>query len=185
MPSLKHFSKYGIKLTPHRAEIWTGEFLEGSTVLDELSRKRYVIRWLQQHGFNEDAQGVADGTIWLSGSSSRSPIIARDVSGRYTKAQLPPIEQQLKNWMEAKKRWKAAGKPKRSKEDVSEIMNEICPECPFHIGEDKNLRCGVCGCFVPDGAFMTGKATMATEGCPKEFWPGERMYDTDYGSKRS
>lgn len=59
-------------------------------------------------------------------------------------------------------RWTAAGRPKRSDEDVARIWTEHCEPCEHRVRH----RCRLCGCRVAGGGVsLTLKPRMATEHC--------------------
>lgn len=82
-------------------------------------------------------------------------------------------------WRDSIARWKAAGKPVRTPEEMAACLavctgDENTPQCE---GYDKRFgvlgKCTVCGCNVsaiPIGEL--NKARMATETCPRGLWPG-------------
>ena len=76
----------------------------------------------------------------------------------------PGMVHKVWSYARARARWKKAGSPVRSDEEVSRIYNEICMPCPF-----VNLAktsCNQCGCRVAkDGSALTNKIRMATETC--------------------
>jgi hypothetical protein len=70
----------------------------------------------------------------------------------------------VKTWRAAIRRWKAAGKPVRSDEEVSEI-NGICQACEHYDAEWQ--QCKLCGCFCRKrGLAEFNKPKMLTERCP-------------------
>lgn len=69
------------------------------------------------------------------------------------------------NYSEAVARWKLAGSPTRSQQEIDAIL-EICRACPFYTNNGRP-RCKKCGCSVnnqPNG--IANKIAMATESCP-------------------
>lgn len=69
--------------------------------------------------------------------------------------------------MNARQKWRAAGKPERTDEEVAQVM-EICKTCPFFQSLNNRLslgRCTKCGCQLNLGRSLN-KIRFATEGCP-------------------
>jgi hypothetical protein len=68
------------------------------------------------------------------------------------------------------KRWVAAGRPTRTKEEVKAIFEEHCKGCEKY--DEKNHACRNCGCSVEaDGNNpLTNKLAMKTEKCPLGRW---------------
>jgi hypothetical protein len=70
-------------------------------------------------------------------------------------------------WRAAVNKWKKAGKPIRSKEEVHNIVTDYCKKCDWY----ENNRCRGCGCQVNEWSVaVLNKARMATEHCPKGYW---------------
>lgn len=73
-------------------------------------------------------------------------------------------------------KWVAAGKPKRSDEDVARIL-AICQsnECgKYAVNALIGGRCTVCGCRVNSSQMaLANKIRMATEECPQQRWKQE------------
>lgn len=76
-----------------------------------------------------------------------------------------------RRWRSAIKRWKKAGKPVRTPEEM-QVCLDICKTCEYY---DKRIGvfgfCAVCGCNV--SAVKVGqlnKIRMATESCPEKKW---------------
>jgi len=70
-------------------------------------------------------------------------------------------------WREAINKWRKAGKPKRSDEEVHNIVVNHCEKCDWY----ENRRCRGCGCNVNEWSVaVLNKARMATEHCPKGYW---------------
>jgi hypothetical protein len=77
----------------------------------------------------------------------------------------------IQAWMytQALLKWKKAGYPERTDEEVKEIHEKHCTKCEWYDPEKK--RCKGCGCRVTDGAVaVVNKIKMATEHCPREIW---------------
>lgn len=64
----------------------------------------------------------------------------------------------------AAKEWIEAGRPVRPAEERNALI-AICSACPMLMKLAGFYRCGSCGCMI------FAKATMATETCPKGYWP--------------
>lgn len=73
-----------------------------------------------------------------------------------------------KNWRLALRRWRQAGKPRRTDAEVIAIL-EICETCDeYHTNEQ---RCGKCRCCVSRrGMAVFNKARLGTENCPLDKW---------------
>jgi len=81
----------------------------------------------------------------------------------------PALLMQLMSWKEAVKKWREAGKPVRSDEEVNAILEQHCKACSWY-DKDKR-RCKGCGCKVTDGGIAVfNKVRMATEHCPRDLW---------------
>jgi hypothetical protein len=108
------------------------------------------------------------GRRMSDGSYSEDEPIERTPDGA------PPPEYpnwSIQAWMykEALLRWKRAGYPTRTQEEVEQIHKEHCTKCSWYDAEKK--RCKGCGCKVTDGAVaVVNKIKMATEHCPREIW---------------
>jgi len=65
----------------------------------------------------------------------------------------------------ALKRWRTAGYPVRSPEDVHRVWDFYCEPCDERIGN----RCRLCGCRLGKGGLpIFSKIKMATEHCAKK-----------------
>lgn len=83
--------------------------------------------------------------------------------------EFPAIHLQLISWKEAIRKWREAGKPKRSDEEVKAILETHCKGCSWYDADKR--RCKGCGCKVTDGGVAVfNKIRMATEHCPRDFW---------------
>jgi hypothetical protein len=81
----------------------------------------------------------------------------------------PGAAQLVSNYWKAVKRWIAAGRPKRSAEEVKTIHADFCAGCNWY--DPESQRCKGCGCSVkPKGIAILNKIEMATEHCPQMFW---------------
>ena len=81
----------------------------------------------------------------------------------------PPLSMQLWFYKEAIIRWNKAGRPKRTDEEVKEILDTHCKSCSW-FDPEKN-RCKGCGCAVSEGSIaIFNKLRMGTEHCPQEKW---------------
>lgn len=109
-------------------------------------------------------------TVSLAISSLRS---AGDTVGsrkifNESKSFLRTVTRRIGNWKEAISRWKAAGEPVRSNEEINEIV-EICQGCEHY--NSKFQQCRLCGCFCrKTGMARFNKPKMATESCPIGKW---------------
>jgi len=83
----------------------------------------------------------------------------------------PALHLQLMSWKEAVRKWREAGKPKRTDEEVSEIKRKFCNEAACTWFDPEKNRCKGCGCRVTEGGIaVLNKIRMATEHCPRDFW---------------
>ena len=81
----------------------------------------------------------------------------------------PSIPLQLWLYRDALVKWKKAGYPVRTNEEVKEIHEKKCKPCSWYDSDKK--RCKGCGCRVTDGGVaVVNKIKMATEHCPREYW---------------
>ena len=71
-----------------------------------------------------------------------------------------------KRWVTALLKWRAAGYPTRTQEEVDRIV-AICVKCKHYV----KGRCKLCGCCVSHSKIpITNKAKLATESCPVGKW---------------
>ena len=83
--------------------------------------------------------------------------------------EFPALTVQLLSWKEAVRKWRAAGKPKRTDEEVSEILETHCKKCSWY--DPDKRRCKGCGCRVTEGGVAVfNKIRMATAHCPRDFF---------------
>lgn len=69
------------------------------------------------------------------------------------------------NYFEAIRKWVAAGRPTRTKEEIEKLFNEHCRGCDRY--DSENHACKNCGCAVAvEGSPLGNKLAMATEHCP-------------------
>lgn len=89
-----------------------------------------------------------------------------------SKSERPSLVQRAVNFGVAYRRWRAAGKPKRSKERIAEIMETHCAPCEFF----KNGVCWhvKCGCAVDAEEKFRNKLAWGTEACPDGKWDAEQ-----------
>jgi hypothetical protein len=83
----------------------------------------------------------------------------------------PPLTMQMWTYKEALIRWSKAGWPKRTQEEVQEILNTCCnpPGRPCDWYDPEQKRCKGCGCKVTESSIaIFNKLKMATEHCPKD-----------------
>lgn len=81
----------------------------------------------------------------------------------------PFAAQLMATYWTAVKRWVAAGRPKRTKEEVKSLHATFCAKCDWY--DPGSQRCKGCGCRVaPKGIAILNKIEMATEHCPQKFW---------------
>lgn len=83
----------------------------------------------------------------------------------------PALVAQLVSWKEAVRKWRAAGKPTRTDEEVAEIKNKFCNRVNCDWFDPEKNRCRGCGCKVTNGGVaVLNKIRMATEHCPRGLW---------------
>jgi hypothetical protein len=81
----------------------------------------------------------------------------------------PLAAQLMATYWAAVKRWIAAGRPRRSSEEVKSLHATFCAKCDWY--DPESQRCKGCGCRVkPKGIAILNKIEMATEHCPQKFW---------------
>ena len=74
----------------------------------------------------------------------------------------------IKRWTGALLKWKRAGYPTRTDDEVAAII-AICESCDKYAADEG--RCSVCGCKVStSGMAVFNKARMGSENCPKGKW---------------
>ena len=93
-----------------------------------------------------------------------------------------------KQYLDSRSRWKAAGKPTRTDEEVRKIF-DICKRCDHYQQLTKKLgRCKLCGCALNLGKRLN-KLYWSTETCPDlpPRWTAkiERQPDGSYKEVRS
>lgn len=86
----------------------------------------------------------------------------------------PPLAELWADYRAARARYKAAGSPRVSDDDLRQRL-AICAECPsglriVYFGRPELARCSGCGCF------LAIKSRWATENCPRSHWPGDPPY---------
>jgi hypothetical protein len=75
----------------------------------------------------------------------------------------------LRHWWRSIRRWRLAGKPTRTDDQVAHILT-ICPECE-HYTDEWGGRCKLCRCRVNASKMaIANKARMGTEKCPAGKW---------------
>ena len=77
----------------------------------------------------------------------------------------------------AQHKWRAAGKPLRTEEEINHIFNNICVPCEHFLKKNATSgRCKLCGCCTSSnpqpmlGIVETNKIAMSTENCPINKW---------------
>ena len=82
----------------------------------------------------------------------------------------PTLPQRVAHYATALRKWRAAGYPTRTDEEVAACLAECEEPCPKW--DAAKRRCKVCGCNVNASGFaVANKARMATEVCPLYKWP--------------
>ena len=77
----------------------------------------------------------------------------------------PTIIQKAWNYIEARKKWKAAGSPERTDEEAQQLLT-ICKACDYLIAGS----CSLCGCPIDRKKWWGDKLKWATEHCPDKRW---------------
>ena len=87
----------------------------------------------------------------------------------------------LQRYNRARDNWIQAGKPKRSKAEITEIFETKCKPCPeFQKVTETIGRCKMCGCALNLGTNLN-KIMFATESCPKKEpeWVAHIIFDDE------
>lgn len=75
----------------------------------------------------------------------------------------------IKQYEKEKKKWKKAGKPMRTKEEMERIYS-ICSKCPLFQKDEGWVpgydKCGVCQCNLHPTAKKLNKIAWGTTHCP-------------------
>jgi hypothetical protein len=66
----------------------------------------------------------------------------------------------------ARRRWKDAGRPLRSPQEIQQIHDTYCVPCEEFDGK----ACGKCGCGIKRAGTFLNKLAWATEKCPLGKW---------------
>lgn len=86
-----------------------------------------------------------------------------------TEPSLPGLVTRAKNFGGAVLRDRIAGKPRRSPELVSRLLNTFCKTCPAY--NPTEGACAECGCPVNSTEHEDNKLAWAKEECPLKKWP--------------
>ena len=107
---------------------------------------------------------VTDAGLDIEEFERHVPVIEKDAPS------YPPITMQAWLYKEALLRWNKAGRPKRSDEEVKELLEGHCKAaCSWF--DPKQGRCKGCGCAVSEGSIaIFNKLRMGSEHCPQEKW---------------
>src|SRR6185369_6717168 len=74
----------------------------------------------------------------------------------------------VKQFLIERAKWKKAGSPNRTNDEVKEIF-DICNKCPeYKKRTEREGNCGVCGCRITMWKTYRSKNTWATTRCPLE-----------------
>ncbi len=74
-------------------------------------------------------------------------------------------------YLAARKQWVTAGKPTRSKEEMSNIFENFCKPCDrFTRRKNGTGVCTECDCNLSTEPYQVNKLWMTTEKCPLEKW---------------
>lgn len=84
-----------------------------------------------------------------------------------------------KQFLNAHKRWKSAGKPKRSPERMLEIYKQHCRDCEHNVVKLGIPRCNKCGCCISSNRQYLNKLLFATEACPEDLFPADVVLGED------
>ena len=84
--------------------------------------------------------------------------------------EMPKIATKVVRLSDALSRWKEAGSPKRTAEEIKTIFETICFPCEQFIGNDKSGSCKACGCRLAHVGGLLNKIEMVTEECPLGKW---------------
>ena len=80
------------------------------------------------------------------------------------------VREKVTRYAMAVARWLAAGSPRRSDDEVAELL-AICQACPTSRYDAARESCKRCGCKVnANGWGLVNKLRMATEDCPDGHW---------------
>lgn len=113
-----------------------------------------------------------DGDQWTV--DTEHPSYPKAKPGQTTKS--PSIVKKATKWIAAIAKWKHAGSPNRTDEEVDSLV-KICKGCEYYSPKG---ACRVCGCTISNGEWaVLNKARMATETCPKGKWPVKKNDDED------
>ncbi len=128
--------------------------------------------------------GAGRGSVWecthpdLTGKCAPLDVLPIAEPGCVTCALCPLYEPSPEpgyvqlglNFLSAVARWKLAGSPVRSQEQVSKLY-KICQACPFMVrSKSGETACGKCGCPVNNRTDepTKNKLALASEACPAE-----------------
>ncbi len=90
----------------------------------------------------------------------------------------PPVRTRVRNYLTAREKWIAAGKPLRDDVEKRKLY-DICLQCPsgeYREGPFPLLApgmCAVCGCGLHPERNVANKIAWRTEDCPRGHWPSE------------
>jgi len=86
-----------------------------------------------------------------------------------TRDRLAKMPDMLMGYASAIRRWIAAGRPTRSKEEQQAILDDHCLKCEMY--DHEKHSCKNCGCSLAQtGNPLTSKLAMGTEKCPLGRW---------------
>jgi hypothetical protein len=106
---------------------------------------------------------VEDAGLDMSEFDQSTPAAKEKATG------YPPLSMQAWFYKEALIRWNKAGRPKRSDEEVKELLDNHCKTCSWF--DVKKSRCKGCGCAVSEGSIaIFNKLRMGSERCPQGKW---------------
>ena len=127
--------------------------------------KKGTPEWIAAHRAQLDARKLVEEnyTEAIAYSSKLANVIGQSQKA-YTEQ--PSAMQRALNFADAFKRWVAAGRPRRTPEEIKNLYDNECKLCPFF--NEKKQTCGhsSCGCNLSDKDEFLNKLAWATESCP-------------------
>ena len=86
-----------------------------------------------------------------------------------TRDRVATLGDKLFGYASAIQRWVAAGRPVRTEEEQTAILNDHCLKCEMY--DKEKHSCKNCGCSLAQtGNPLTSKVAMGTESCPLGRW---------------
>ena len=75
----------------------------------------------------------------------------------------PPLTTRIATYEEEYAKWEAAGKPVRTRDEIRQLYDTYCQNCPHYSG----WLCRICGCLV-NRTIGLNKLRWATTECPDD-----------------